>query len=72
MNFAYGGSGVFDTLVPFPNLTTQIDMFQQLIQEGVYSVRDLHNSMALISVAGNDYTVYGKNGTMKVSESVSV
>ncbi|RWR83439.1 GDSL esterase/lipase [Cinnamomum micranthum f. kanehirae] len=65
MNFAHGGSGVFDTLVSFPNLTTQIHMFQQLIQEGVYSVRDLHNSMALVSVAGNDYTVYGKNGTMK-------
>ncbi|XP_048442447.1 GDSL esterase/lipase At5g03610-like [Pyrus x bretschneideri] len=58
MNFAYGGTGVFDTLVSGPNLTTQIGFFQLLLeQEKVYDKRDLiKSSVALVSVAGNDYT----------------
>ncbi|XP_058088528.1 GDSL esterase/lipase At5g03610-like [Magnolia sinica] len=64
MNFAYGGTGVFDTLYPYPNMTTQIDMFQQLIKQGVYTKRDLQCSLALLSVVGNDYTTYqAKNGS---------
>ncbi|XP_050153490.1 GDSL esterase/lipase At5g03610-like isoform X1 [Malus sylvestris] len=60
MNFAYGGTGVFDTLVSGPNLTTQIGFFQQLLeQEKVYDKRDLiKSSVALVSVAGNDYTTH--------------
>ncbi|XP_058088696.1 GDSL esterase/lipase At5g03610-like [Magnolia sinica] len=65
MNFAYGGTGVFDTMVPFPNMTTQIDLFQQLIEQGVYTKRDLKHSMAHVSVAGNDYITYlARNGSM--------
>ncbi|XXG63037.1 hypothetical protein AAC387_Pa05g1308 [Persea americana] len=65
MNFAYGGTGVFDTLGGGPNMTTQINMFQQLIQEGVYSMGDLQNSMAHVAVSGNDYTTYqARNGTL--------
>ncbi|CAJ1886324.1 unnamed protein product [Sphenostylis stenocarpa] len=56
MNFAFGGTGVFNTLVPFPNMTTQIDFLQQLIKDKVYSALDLTNSVALLSVAGNDYS----------------
>ncbi|KAB5521509.1 hypothetical protein DKX38_025828 [Salix brachista] len=58
MNFAYGGTGVFPTLVPEPNMTTQIDFFQDIIHEKFYSGSDLHSSLALVSVAGNDYSKY--------------
>ncbi|KAK7345362.1 hypothetical protein VNO77_15965 [Canavalia gladiata] len=58
MNFAFGGTGVFDTFVQAPNMTTQIDLFHQLIIEKIYSPSDLTNSLALVSVAGNDYTQY--------------
>lgn len=56
MNFAFGGTGVFNTLVPLPNMTNQIDFLQQLIKDKVYSALDLTNSVALVSVAGNDYS----------------
>ncbi|KAK8607134.1 hypothetical protein V6N13_052879 [Hibiscus sabdariffa] len=63
MNFAYGGTGVLDTLVSQPNMTTQIDYFQRLVQEEVYQKQDLDDSMALVSVAGNDYAAYlARNG----------
>ncbi|XVF24637.1 hypothetical protein REPUB_Repub13aG0144300 [Reevesia pubescens] len=58
MNFAYGGTGVFDTLVNEPNMTTQIDFFQRLVQQNVYTEKDLNSSIALVSVAGNDYAAY--------------
>ncbi|KAH9674725.1 GDSL esterase/lipase [Citrus sinensis] len=58
MNFAFGGTGVFDTLVANPNMTTQIDFFQQVIKEAVYSPADLKSSLALVSAAGNDYSTY--------------
>ena len=58
MNFAYGGTGVFDTLVNEPNMTTQIDFFQRLVEEKVYSKQDLNSSIGLVSVAGNDYAAY--------------
>ncbi|XP_039066154.1 GDSL esterase/lipase At5g03610-like [Hibiscus syriacus] len=58
MNFAYGGTGVFDTLVPEPNMTAQIDFLQQLLNDSVYSKRALKTSVALVSLAGNDYSNY--------------
>nr|DAD28785.1 TPA_asm: hypothetical protein HUJ06_030253 [Nelumbo nucifera] len=61
INFAFGGTGVFDTVVPpDPNvtMTRQIDIFQQLIQNGVYSKFDLNSSAALVALAGNDYITY--------------
>ncbi|KAK8563427.1 hypothetical protein V6N13_007624 [Hibiscus sabdariffa] len=58
MNFAYGGTGVFDTSVPEPNMTTQIDFLQQLLNDSVYSKRALKTSVALVSLAGNDYSNY--------------
>lgn len=67
MNFAYGGTGVFETLVQSPNMTTQIDFFEQLIKDGVYTPTDLMSSMALVSVAGNDYSTYIQiNGSAQV------
>ncbi|KAG6596562.1 GDSL esterase/lipase, partial [Cucurbita argyrosperma subsp. sororia] len=58
MNFAYGGTGVFNTFIMSPNMSTQIDFLQQLIHESTYTAQDLHYSVALISLAGNDYGVY--------------
>ncbi|XP_022144802.1 GDSL esterase/lipase At5g03610-like [Momordica charantia] len=58
MNFAYGGTGVFDTFILSPNMSTQIDFLQQLIDESTYTSQDLQSSVALISLAGNDYAVY--------------
>uniref|UniRef100_A0A6N2MHW0 SGNH hydrolase-type esterase domain-containing protein n=1 Tax=Salix viminalis TaxID=40686 RepID=A0A6N2MHW0_SALVM len=49
MNFAY-------TLLP--DNMTQIDFFQDIIHEKFYSGSDLHSSVALVSVAGNDYSNY--------------
>ncbi|XP_024991787.1 GDSL esterase/lipase At5g03610-like isoform X2 [Cynara cardunculus var. scolymus] len=64
MNFAYGGTGVFNTLVNQPNMTTQINYFQQLIQQK----QDLlhASSIAILSLAGNDYATYfTSNHTLK-------
>ncbi|XP_057739010.1 GDSL esterase/lipase At5g03610-like [Arachis stenosperma] len=58
MNFAVGGTGVFDTSTPGPNMTTQIQLLEQLIHDGLYTASDLTNSIALVSVAGNDYSHY--------------
>ncbi|KAJ7971527.1 GDSL esterase/lipase family [Quillaja saponaria] len=64
VNFAYGGTGVFDTSIPGPNMTTQIDSFQNLINRLLFSATDLHSSIALLSVAGNDYATYAdRNGS---------
>ncbi|XP_077234477.1 GDSL esterase/lipase At5g03610-like isoform X3 [Tasmannia lanceolata] len=66
MNFAYGGAGVFNTLGTSPNLTVQIDFFQEQIKEGVYTKSDVESSLALVSIVGNDYDAYqARNGTLK-------
>lgn len=44
MNFAHGGSGVFNTSVDGPNMTVQIDSFENLIKEKVYTKADLESS----------------------------
>lgn len=71
MNFAYGGIGVFSTMIPLPNMTTQINYFQ-LVEKKVHAQNDLDSSSALISLAGNNYFAYlrkkgSKKGTIKVS-----
>nr|GME17441.1 GDSL esterase/lipase At5g03610-like [Ipomoea batatas] len=65
MNFAYGGTGVFSTMVSKPNMTTQINFFQQMVEENVYTKQDLSSSIALVSVAGNDYATVAKNGNIQ-------
>ncbi|RHN81381.1 putative triacylglycerol lipase [Medicago truncatula] len=63
MNFAYGGTGVFHTLIDGPNMTVQIDTFEKLIQQNVYTKPDLQSSISLVSAAGNDYLkFFVKNG----------
>ncbi|KAK7392598.1 hypothetical protein VNO78_21041 [Psophocarpus tetragonolobus] len=66
MNFAYGGTGVFDTFSQNPNMTIQIDFFNQLIKENVYTTSDLYDSVAYVSVSGNDYAFYSiRNGSFE-------
>lgn len=68
MNFAFGGTGVFDTLVKRPNMTTQINLFRRQLQKRLYTKVDLNASLALVSLAGNDYTAYlARNGSALVS-----
>ncbi|KAL9232360.1 hypothetical protein vseg_007482 [Gypsophila vaccaria] len=70
MNFAYGGTGVFDTEITRPNMTSQIDIFERLVtQSKVYTTSDFSSSIALASVGGNDYTYYLKHpGNSSVSQ----
>jgi hypothetical protein len=69
MNFAYGGMGVFPTYASIqgPNITTQIDFFQNLITDNVFNISDLQSSVTLVTLAGNDYFAYIiKNGGAQV------
>ncbi|XP_022925651.1 GDSL esterase/lipase At5g03610-like isoform X2 [Cucurbita moschata] len=59
VNFAFGGTGVFDTEYPLPNMTTQIDFFQQLRHgDSIFTNTDAQSSVALVSASGNDYAFY--------------
>ncbi|PON58391.1 Lipase [Trema orientale] len=69
MNFAFGGTGVFNTMEKEPNMSTQISFFEEILEKNLYSKRDLNSSVALVSVAGNDYGAYlakgGNNNNME-------
>lgn len=68
MNFAFGGTGVFDTLAPYPNMTTQIDFFERLHKDSLFTHSDLQNSIAHVSLVGNDYSAYlSRGGTIQVT-----
>ncbi|KAK7274707.1 hypothetical protein RIF29_15804 [Crotalaria pallida] len=58
VNFAFGGTGVFNTTARAPNMTIQIDLFEQVIKDNVYTPSDISNSVAYVSLAGNDYVYY--------------
>ncbi|KAI3948593.1 hypothetical protein MKW92_033989 [Papaver armeniacum] len=62
MNFAHGGTGVFNTRIKEPNMTTQINTLKQYIADGVYNERDLDKSMAIVALSGNDYSQYVADG----------
>ena len=56
VNFAFGGSGVFPTFGPlFPNISTQINQFKDLLQKSIISDKSIKSSIALSVIAGNDY-----------------
>lgn len=61
INFAYGGSGVFPTFgAVYPTISTQIGQLRSCVGEGLVSLSSSSSSsIALLVVAGNDYTVYG-------------
>lgn len=68
MNFAYGGTGVFDTTVAYPNMTAQIGLFEKLIKDNTFSATDLSSSLTLVTLSGNDYSAYtARNGFTSVS-----
>ncbi|XP_020229726.1 GDSL esterase/lipase At5g03610 [Cajanus cajan] len=62
VNFAYGGTGVFDTSIDGPNTTAQIDSFQKLIEQNNITKQDLQSSIALVNAGANDYTNAVKDG----------
>lgn len=56
VNFAYGGSGVFNTYSPeYTNISTQIDQFEQLMNDRNI---DISSAMVLFVYGGNDYSVH--------------
>ncbi|BAT94546.1 hypothetical protein VIGAN_08115900 [Vigna angularis var. angularis] len=67
INFAHGGTGIFNTLDNEPNMTVQIDWFEKLIQQKIYTKADLESSVALVNSAGNDYATFlqRKQGSMQ-------
>ncbi|XP_018811180.1 GDSL esterase/lipase At5g03610-like [Juglans regia] len=58
MNFAYGGTGVFDTVLPGPKMTVQIDFLEHLLRDNVFTGKDLERSVSFVSFAGKDYFTY--------------
>ncbi|XP_019430983.1 PREDICTED: GDSL esterase/lipase At5g03610-like isoform X3 [Lupinus angustifolius] len=58
INFAFGGTGVFQTRVNGPNLTVQIDSFEQLIKQNVYSKSDVESSIVIVNAGANDYITF--------------
>jgi len=73
MNFAHGGTGIFNTLGDGPNMTVQIDWFEKLIEQKIYTKTDLESSVALVNAGGNDYGTFlqRKQGSIKVSGSAN-
>lgn len=67
INFAHGGTGIFNTSINGPNMTVQIDSFEKLIQQNIYTKIDLQSSIALVNAGGNDYTNALKTGRILVS-----
>ncbi|KAL5568919.1 hypothetical protein UlMin_025494 [Ulmus minor] len=69
MNFAFGGTGVFNTFGNEPNMSTQIDFFRQLLdQQQFYTKQDLKTSIAFISLAGNDYAAHIAKGANNMED----
>lgn len=71
INFAYGGTGIFSTSIDGPNATVQIDSFEKLIEQNIYTKHDLESSIALVNAGGNDYTNALKTGRIIVSGQAS-
>uniref|UniRef100_M8CBS4 GDSL esterase/lipase n=1 Tax=Aegilops tauschii TaxID=37682 RepID=M8CBS4_AEGTA len=56
MTFASGGAGVFKVKTKkVPTLAAQVQTFKRLVKDGVISTHQLHHSVALIAISGNDY-----------------
>ena len=69
LNFAYGGSGVFNTIGDLlPNMSTQIGFYDKLVHDSVYTKSDLKSSLVLVCLSGNDYGAFlAQGGTMQVT-----
>ncbi|KAH9311042.1 hypothetical protein KI387_026077, partial [Taxus chinensis] len=71
VNFAFGGSGLFEALgyITIPN---QVKQFKKLMKKtGVFGAHDLARSIVLLSNAGQDYYSYLENNNSNVSGLVS-
>ncbi|KAJ4824225.1 hypothetical protein Tsubulata_022743 [Turnera subulata] len=65
MNFAYGGSGALPDAWENRTVALQTNTFLEVLDERVFTEDDLKNSVAVLSLIGNDYTryVFKLNGT---------
>ncbi|XP_073526562.1 uncharacterized protein [Phyllobates terribilis] len=68
VNFAFGGTGLTNTTATvhagLPNMTSQIDLFQQMLSgnDVVRINSDLSDSIAYVSAVGNDYATFIATG----------
>ncbi|KAG0608785.1 hypothetical protein M758_8G132100 [Ceratodon purpureus] len=62
VNFGVGGAGVTYALGYRP-LAVQVDVFEKLVNEGLWTKEHLKHSVALVSIGINDYTTFNVNGT---------
>ncbi|KAH7415511.1 hypothetical protein KP509_14G049200 [Ceratopteris richardii] len=59
ISFAFGGSGVFDTLNTLVyNVSTQIDQLHSIMELGIVTPDDIASSSVLFVLSGNDYEAY--------------
>ena len=65
VNFGVGGAGVTYALGYRP-LAVQVDVFEKLVNEGLWTKEHLKHSVALVSIGINDYTTFNVNGTAEV------
>lgn len=67
INFAVGGSGVFDNL-GFTKTRDQVAQFKKLLDANVYGSHgvDFAKSAVLFAISGNDYGAYGASLITKV------
>lgn len=61
VNFGVGGAGVTYAYGLRP-LDQQVDALANLVKGGTFSKDHMANSVALVSIAVNDYTWYNQNG----------
>ncbi|KAL8140549.1 hypothetical protein V2J09_006570 [Rumex salicifolius] len=68
VNFAFGGTGVTNTsatiVAGLPNMTSQIDLFHQMLSgnDVVHIEPNLSDAIAYVSVVGNDYAAFLASG----------
>eukprot|EP00246_Nothoceros_aenigmaticus_P003927 TRINITY_DN15164_c0_g1_i1.p1 TRINITY_DN15164_c0_g1~~TRINITY_DN15164_c0_g1_i1.p1 ORF type:complete len:370 (+),score=22.17 TRINITY_DN15164_c0_g1_i1:345-1454(+) len=61
LNFAKGGSGVFESTTDaygVDNATLQIQRFSQVVASGAYSLDKIGSAFTLLSISGNDYATF--------------
>lgn len=70
MNFAYRGTGVFDTSEKDPNRTDQSDLHEEQIKDDLCSPADLNSSLALVIFSGNDYSHFEETNSDTLVRSI--
>lgn len=64
INFAEGGSGVFESPTGefgIDRLSVQIQRFEDVVAQGLYSADQISSSFTLLAISGNDYNAFSKD-----------